>query len=91
MPVKDDSGEIQAAGCGDLTFTGTSFDLQNVALAGVRLAVSTLLANKVGGYPDTSWDVGVLALRNSAKELVAPQWETRSLNIHPACPYCSGA
>lgn len=49
IPVMDGEGQVQAAGCGDLTFTGASFDLQNVTLAGVRMAVSTLCSDDEEG------------------------------------------
>ncbi|RNI31767.1 hypothetical protein EFA69_06090 [Rufibacter immobilis] len=89
VPVKDDAGEIQAAGCGNQTFTGASFDLQNVTLAGVRLAISTILSDTPGGYPDFSWDVGVVKLMDDQNP-IAPIWETFPLKRHPECPYCSG-
>ncbi|WP_345244977.1 ThiF family adenylyltransferase [Nibrella saemangeumensis] len=88
IPVKDNSGDIQAAGCGDLTFTGASFDLQNVALTGVRLVITTLLSGVDGGYPDTDWDVGILKLMDGEATVIAPTWETQSLVKHPDCPYC---
>ena len=89
VPVKDDDGEIQAAGCGNQTFTGASFDLQNVSLAGVRLAISTILSGTPGGYPDFNWDVGVVKLMDNHNP-IAPTWETFPLNIHTNCPYCAG-
>ncbi len=88
IPVKDNSGDIQAAGCGDLTFTGASFDLQNVTLAGVRLVITTLLSGVDKGYPDTDWDVSVLALMDGEETVIAPNWKTLSLAKHPDCPYC---
>ncbi|QNE42067.1 MULTISPECIES: ThiF family adenylyltransferase [Hymenobacter] len=90
VPLADEStGSTQAAGCGDLTFTGASFDLQNVALAGVRLAVSTLSAGGPEDYPLTSWDVGVVQLMTPERQLLPPTWHTFSLEAHPSCPYCS--
>ncbi|RZK39817.1 MAG: hypothetical protein EOO61_06930, partial [Hymenobacter sp.] len=90
-PVSDAAGEVQAPGCGDLTFTGASFDLQNISLAAVRLAVSTLCAGAAGGYPDVTWDVGVVSLVDEAKQPIPPSWETFPLKIDPNCPYCSEA
>ena len=40
----DPAGQIQPGGCGTPTYTGASFDAQEIALAGVRLSVSTLTA-----------------------------------------------
>lgn len=90
VPVRDEAGEIQAAGCGDLTFTGAGFDLQNVSLAGVRLAVATLCSGEEGGYPDMDWDVGVLSLADADGRPIAPTWTTHLLEAHPQCPYCNG-
>ncbi len=80
------AGRVQAPGCGDLTFTGASFDLQNVTLAAVRLAVSTLCADIPGGYPDASWDVGVLRLTDDEKLAALPVWQAFSLQAQ--CPRC---
>lgn len=87
-PPQDESGGIQERGCGDLTFTGTSFDLQNLALAGVRLAAATI-CNETG-YMDMSWNVAVLELVDDKREPIAPRWKTYNLSAHPKCPYCNG-
>ncbi|MCI1189890.1 ThiF family adenylyltransferase [Hymenobacter sp. DH14] len=89
IPRSDAHGDVQAPGCGDITFTGASFDLQNVTLAAVRLAVSTLCAGTEGGYPDVSWDVGVVNFVDANHLPIPPTWETFPLSIHPDCPYCS--
>lgn len=83
----DEQGEIQPPGCGDLTFTGAGFDLQQVALAGVRLAVSTLCRGEEGGYPDCNWDWGVLRLVDEHGEPLPPTWTVEKLKVHPDCPY----
>lgn len=80
------AGQVQVPGCGDLTFTGASFDLQNVSLAAVRLAVSTLCADTQGGYPDASWDVGILSLVDGEHRSIPPTWQTFPLKAE--CPYC---
>ncbi len=43
------------AGCTDPTFTGTGFDVATIALAGVRLAASTLCETTERGYPSAEW------------------------------------
>ena len=54
-PFESDS-IIQARGCGDISFTGAFFDLQNISLAGVRMAVSILsLMDKNGKYINPNW------------------------------------
>lgn len=88
IPVRDGEGKVQAAGCGDLTFTGASFDLQHVTLAGVRMAVSVLCSDEDNGYPDLKWDVGILKLMEPGNGPTPPQWEVSPLKIHPECPYC---
>jgi len=87
-PPADASGAVQPLGCADPTFTGTSFDMQNIVLAGVRLAVATLCHNVEDGYEDLNWDVGVLALNDGQGAPIAPIWQTYKLQRHAACPYC---
>lgn len=88
-PPQEDEGVIQQPGCADITFTGANFDLQNVTLAGVRMAISTLLLGHEDGYPDTNFDVGILKMVDDEKNAIFPAWETHSLDVHPQCPYCS--
>jgi molybdopterin/thiamine biosynthesis adenylyltransferase len=84
-PPADPTGQTQPAGCADPTFTGASFDVGQIALAGIRLAISTLLDGKSGGYPNVDWDVAVISLRTSGGEIIAPQFDTFKLNRHPSC------
>jgi molybdopterin/thiamine biosynthesis adenylyltransferase len=90
-PKIDETGDIQAAGCGDMTFTGASFDLQNITLAGVRLALSTLNGNQEKGYPDGVWDVGVLSMMDDNDQLIPPTWHVTPLSVHPDCLDCKHA
>lgn len=85
----EQSGKIQEAGCGDITFTGASFDLQNIVSAGVRLAVSSLCEGVNDGYPSFDWDIGVLALVDKQGKPILPQWTNYKLEKHPNCPYCA--
>lgn len=86
-PKEDNNGTIQPKGCGDLTFTGASFDMQNISLAGVRMAVSTLgNEDKSGG-----WDVAVLSMVDAANQPIVPTWKAYSLEINPQCPICNAA
>ena len=100
-PTDRATGEVQPAGCADPTYTGANFDLGQVALMGVRLAVATVCAADVGAtagtdtrlrdaavgpaYPDFQWDVAVLALRDGEGRPTAPTWTTHALPRHPAC------
>lgn len=87
VPPSDENGEIQPPGCGDLTFTGAGFDLQNISLAAVRLAVSTLCNGIEVGYSKVDWDWAVLKLVNQHGHPIPPEWIAQRLNIHPNCPY----
>lgn len=88
LPVFDPSGAVQPAGCNRVTYVGANFDLMEVSLQGVRLAVATLAARK-GAAPDYPWDVGVVNLRNECGNLIVPQWSVHSLARNPECPVCS--
>ena len=89
VPVSDNSGKVQPIGCGDPTFTGASFDLNNVSMAGVRLAISTLCNDAEDSYPSLDWDIGVLSLIDESKNAIFPKWDVYKLNVHPNCPYCN--
>lgn len=80
---------VQPKGCGDVTFTGTSFDMVTIALDGVRRAIGTL-AGPEGGYPDSEWDVVVISLRNDDGSFREPHWQSMALASRPTCD-CSGA
>jgi hypothetical protein len=85
LPPFDPAGEVQPAGCADPTFTGTSFDIAEISLMGVRVAVSTLTSEVAGGYPEIEWDVAVLFLRDDDGNIIPPSWKTYSLRKHPKC------
>jgi len=89
-PPEDPTGGVQPLGCGDPTFTGTSFDVLNVALAGVRMSVSTLCMGITGAYPEIDWDVGILEMVAKDGAPVAPAWRTSRLLRHAGCPYHVG-
>lgn len=89
-PPQDPNADIQAVGCGDITFTGTSFELQNIMVAGVRLAISTLCSEN-DGYQPFDWDVAVLSLVNKETEKITlPSWKEYKIEKHPKCSYCGG-
>lgn len=79
-PPADPDGEVQPLGCAAPTFTGTGFDVIEVALMGVRLASMLLAA------PETpAWDVAVLGLRGSDGLHIPPTWRTYRLDRHLEC------
>lgn len=81
-PPEDSKGGIQAKGCGDISFTGSSFDMYNISLASVKLLAQTL--NGV----DPGYDVGVLSMVDEKENPILPKWDSHNLEIHPNCPYC---
>lgn len=89
-PPSDPNGEVQPVGCGDVTFTGAGFDMLQVALTAVRIAVSTLCSDADGAYPPADLDVMTMAFRDEAGGLIAPKFEAFDLQKHPQCTRCNG-
>lgn len=87
LPPADPQGEVQPPGCAEPTFTGSSFDIQEVSLELVRTVVGILGGND--GYPGADWNVAVLHLRNSAGSRLPPRWETFDIPRRPDCSTCS--
>jgi molybdopterin/thiamine biosynthesis adenylyltransferase len=85
VPPASPEDEKQPAGCADPTFTGTGFDLAEVSLQAVRVAVGTLLQDEPDGYPATDKAVHVLALRDASGAAALPTWTAHPLKVHPAC------
>lgn len=88
-PPSHPSGQLQPVGCADPTFIGTGFDMLQIAIPAVRLAVSTLCAGSPGGYPATNWDVMTVALRNTDGALIPPTFRTFELASHAECSRCN--
>ena len=88
-PADPRGGDLQPPGCATPTFTGSNFDTMEVAITGVRMAVSTLRAGLPGSYPETDWDVVVLSLRTEAGKLQLPHWQAFRLRKHPRCLACA--
>ncbi len=83
-----DSELVQPAGCASPTYLGGSFDLGEISLAGVRLAISTLCKLADPEYPDFEWDVGVVNLRSPEGRRIAPAWSTYRLSTSDRCDIC---
>lgn len=81
---------VQPRGCGDVTFTGTGFDMTTIALDAVRRAIGSLCSGTDGGYPDAPGNVAIISLRAEDGSPCAPAWSTSTLSPHPAC-HCSAA
>lgn len=88
-PPMHPSGEVQPVGCADPTFTGASFDMVQVALMGVRVAVSTLCSAEPGGYPNVDWDVTIISLRSHSGEVILPKYEGFKLSRQTTCQRCN--
>lgn len=84
-PPRKSGGSIQPAGCGSPTFEAASFDVETIALTGVRLAASTLSSGGSDEYPTTDWDVAIISLRDESGGLIAPKVQTFALERHPEC------
>lgn len=89
VPPVDDQGLVQPPGCADITFTGGSFDLQNISLGAVRMIVSTLCSGEEEGYPALPWDWAVLSMVDSDHNPISPTWKELKLKRHPKCNYCA--
>ena len=88
LPASDPSGAVQPAGCNRVTYVGANFDLMEVTLQGVRLAIATLAARKGDTAADYPWDVAVVNLRDERGKPIAPRWSVHSLARNPECPVC---
>jgi hypothetical protein len=85
IPSTSEHGEFQPEGCESPTFFGPYFDVGDLPLAAVRLAVSTLCRGEASGYPEFAWDLAVLDLRTREGLPVAPTWKTFAIDRHPKC------
>lgn len=89
QPPHDPQGDgLQPVGCGDVTFMAAGFDVEEIALAGVRMAASTLCEGSHGGYPPIVHDVGILSLRKDGLSTF-PEWQSFNLQKHPKCGLCN--
>ena len=85
LPAAPEEAGVQPVGCAEPTFAGSGYDLAEVALHAVRVAVGTLQQGRPGGYPDSGDDVHVLALRTADGTPVPPTWTGLALTVHPLC------
>lgn len=77
---------VQPRGCSTPTFTGPSFELQEIVMQAMRATRRMLLA------PSERSLLHVCALRDpEGGELMAPAWASYALLAHPSCPCCTVA
>lgn len=81
-PEADSVDLIQPPGCAERTFRGADYDLQELSLQAMRVAVGVLSADKTQLEPV----VYTLAMRDSCGGIIPPAWETSALPPHPQCP-----
>ena len=77
IPHAEDTDPIQPVGCAEPTFTGASYDLDEVSLQAVRTAVGALLGEAVLG-------VDTVVLREDGKPCL-PQWSHHEIAPHDQC------
>lgn len=87
-PKKD--GQVQPVGCANPTFTGAGFDMLQVALMGVRMAVSTLCEGNDNAYPATKWDAMHISLRSEDGLMIQPKFDTYNIKPYQECKNCHG-
>lgn len=88
-PPSDPKGDLQAPGCGDISFTGTGFDLMNIIATGVRISVGILCKDKANGNEAVGKDIRILSLRDKDGGPILPQWITQDMQVHHGCTYCN--
>lgn len=86
---KTSAGLIQPPGCGDITFTGASVDLQQISMMATKFAISTLCEGIAEGYPPVDCHIARVNLFGENGEFIVPEWNTYDLPIHPSCHYCN--
>ena len=81
QPAEDTEGTVLPIGCNAPTFTGGSFDLQEVSLQVVRgvLAVTIPVVFDAG-----DWDVAILSHFKDGKRIL-PAWEVGHAHAQPIC------
>jgi hypothetical protein len=81
MPAEDKDGKLLPVGCNAETFTGGSYDLQEVSLQMVRSALSLVAPD---AFSTTDWHVAVLSHKLDGKRAL-PHWETGEIRATLPC------
>ncbi|RUU11538.1 hypothetical protein EOD23_10200 [Mesorhizobium sp. USDA-HM6] len=82
-PPGQDAGDealIQPAGCDERTFAGADYDLQELSLQAVRLAIDTLSGKAAEGSV-----VQTLSFVDDERARCPPRWRVDPLPKHPDC------
>lgn len=76
---KDVDGWVQPAGCGERTFVGADYDLQELSLQAIRQAVAVVSGSLGASVVDT------LDLATDGDRSSPPVWRRQTLNRSPEC------
>lgn len=82
QPRVDLGGVVTPVGCNAPTFTGGSFDLQEISLEMTRTAVGLLTDGK---YDAGNWQIALLTLKTEDGGRVLPRWKALEIPGHPKC------
>jgi len=75
----DDERRVQPAGCGERTFIGADYDLQELSLQAIRQAVAVLSGGLFASVVDT------LGLAVDGDRSTPPIWRRQALQPSPEC------
>lgn len=75
----DDEKRVQPAGCGERTFVGADYDLQELSLQAIRQAVAVVSGNLTASVVDT------LGLAADGDRSAPPVWRRQTLDSSPEC------
>ncbi len=89
VPPEKPSGEIRPVGCGDATYTGTSFDAAAVVAVGVRAAISLLCVDTADAYPPIRWNVAIIWNRDPDGGTIAGRTFEFTLDRRDDCNECN--
>jgi len=84
-PPSKDAPWQQPEGCASPTFEGASWDLTEMSLAAVRMIIDTLAPE----HSSSTWDVGMLTLRDETGKRIPPSWTTFAVSPHAECSPCA--
>ena len=80
-PAVDESGSLVPVGCNQETFTGGSYDLQEVSLQIIRSAIGLVAP---GAFDSGNWDLAILSHFADGKRTL-PQWQTAKVKPLLSC------
>ena len=81
LPPGDPNGRIQPPGCGSLTFTGTSVDIQEISLEVLRQAFGVLTTS----YPKSDFQLSIVQNRRPDGSRSVPEWTSREISKRDNC------